>query len=296
MAERPGQRSALLWAALLHVGVFAFLLLATLPCTSWESLAQALHLPAALNPVQCSRPLATPGPVIEATLVGPAAAPKAKPRKPATPPPPVAPTKVEPPKVPVKTLPPPAVHPDIKAQQKVAELAREALKAQQAQEAREKQHQAELEAQQRKADKLLKQLEAIRQQREAAQKAAQEAANAKTEKPAPAAPVREAEQPRSGQGGADSALAAQYAAALTNTITRNWLRPDNIPKGVTCPLRIVQIPGGQVISVTVLPSCPFDEPGRRSVENAVRRAQPLPYNGYESVFQRSIILNFKVEE
>lgn len=89
---------------------------------------------------------------------------------------------------------------------------------------------------------------------------------------------------------------AEYAGALTQTITQNWLRPDNIPAGSVCPIRITQIPGGQVIDVQVLPTCPFDEPGRRSVKNAVLRAQPLPYKGYRSVFQRIVTLNFVVQE
>jgi colicin import membrane protein len=85
-----------------------------------------------------------------------------------------------------------------------------------------------------------------------------------------------------------------YVAALQNAITQNWLRPDNIPVGVVCPVEIKQIPGGQVISATVLPSCPFSDVARHSVEAAVRRSSPLPYKGFEKQFSRDIVFNFTV--
>ena len=59
---------------------------------------------------------------------------------------------------------------------------------------------------------------------------------------------------------------------------------------------IRQIPGGTVIDAQVDPSCPYDEAGRRSVEAAVLKAQPLPYQGFESVFNRTLILNFRAED
>ncbi|HEX5354106.1 MAG TPA: protein TolA, partial [Rhodanobacteraceae bacterium] len=73
-----------------------------------------------------------------------------------------------------------------------------------------------------------------------------------------------------------------------------WLRPDNIPVGVECPVEIKQIPGGQVVSAKVLPSCPFNDVAKASVEHAVLRSSPLPYKGFEKQFSRDIIFNFKV--
>ena len=61
-----------------------------------------------------------------------------------------------------------------------------------------------------------------------------------------------------------------------------------------CPVEIVQIPGGQVISAKVLPSCPFNDVARASVEHAVLRSSPLPYKGFEKQFSRDIIFNFTV--
>ena len=77
--------------------------------------------------------------------------------------------------------------------------------------------------------------------------------------------------------------------------TSNWLRPDSAPSGIRCRLRIVQIPGGEVIQASVTSPCNADELTRRSIEAAVLRAQPLPYRGYESVFQRAIDFNFRYD-
>ena len=90
--------------------------------------------------------------------------------------------------------------------------------------------------------------------------------------------------------------AAKYAAALQEAIARQWTRPDNVPIGQRCRIYITQLPGGDVMSAKVDPSCPYDELGRRSVEAAVLKAKPLPYAGFESVFQRNLILNFEAQD
>jgi colicin import membrane protein len=89
-----------------------------------------------------------------------------------------------------------------------------------------------------------------------------------------------------------SDLKARYVEALAATILQNWLRPDLLPDQ-PCVIHIVQIPGGDVLSVKADPSCPYDATGKRSVENAVLRAQPLPYKGYERVFQRQLDFTFR---
>lgn len=299
MNARTANTRSLMWSLLLHAGLMSGLALMALPCTSFEHFFDDIGLPAWLSPVECTKPVVMPGPVIEATLVGPAAAPKRKPSKHQPPPKqskPKTTSTPEPPKV--KTLPPPPEKPALKDQQKVVAMAEQkAEQAAQEQQQRERQRQSELEA-----DKLLAQLDKLKSQTAEADRKSrlekqrlEQLADLKN-KPAAPQNVPEATEARTGAGGAENSLAAQYAGALTSTITQNWLRPDNIPAGVVCPIHIEQIPGGQVISVRVLPTCPFDEPGRRSVKNAVLRAQPLPYKGYQQVFQRDITLNFKVTE
>lgn len=312
MDESKRTPRAILWSALLHLGLAAFLLLTTISCTTWERMFSVLPLPESWNPMTCTRPVSLKGPVIEATLVGVSGAPlpppvKTEVEKPSIPPPQASRPKIEPekPKLPpLKTLPPPPKRPDVKDQQKV--VARAEQKAEQAkreQEEKQKQRMAELEArqQQEKLDKILKQLDQARSQSEHAsrqsdlekQKLAQlkDLKQAKSKAPPQPAGVNAAKQARSGTNGTSSDA---YEAAIQNAVTQAWLRPDNIPEGAVCPIHIVQIPGGQVISVTIEPSCPFDAAGRRSVKNAVLRAQPLPYKGFEKAFRSDITLNFKV--
>ncbi|MHC1478932.1 cell envelope integrity TolA family protein [Frateuria aurantia] len=302
--------SAVALAALLHLLIVAFLFLAVLSCDSYEKVFAWLHLPESWNPIACAKPVEMPGPVIEATLIGatgspPPKASKAKaqpdsaPPPPSTPPPPMPPTPA--PKV--KTLPPPPDHPDVKDQERVVDDALEkAQDAKRLQEEKQRQRQAELDAQaakqkqqQKQLDELFAKMDAASSQvkkadkaRKQAQQQAQEQPNAKDD----AADAPLAAQKQTGANGADNTLRAQYIAAIQNAVTQNWLRPDNMPDQ-PCVVHIVQLPGGQVMSAQADASCPYDEAGRRSVENAVLRAQPLPYQGFESVFNRQINISFR---
>ena len=102
--------------------------------------------------------------------------------------------------------------------------------------------------------------------------------------------------PPPGNRGADPNLEAAYSKALTDAIRSNWTQPDNVSSSQVCKIVIRQIPGGEVIDAQVDPSCPYDEQGQRSVEAAVLKAQPLPYRGFESVFNRSLTINFRAED
>lgn len=136
---------------------------------------------------------------------------------------------------------------------------------------------ARLQREQNLAEQKLQQL--------ADRRATQASQTAATSAPAPA-----------GNQGADTGLLARYQAALQSAIKSKWTRPDSVPLGAACKLNIRQLPGGQVIAVEVVEPCAYDEAGRRSVEAAVLKAQPLPYAGFESVFQRSLIINFRAED
>lgn len=312
MDESKRTPRAVIWSAVLHLGLAAFLLLTTISCTTWEHVFAALPLPDTWNPMTCTRPLSLKGPVIEASLVGVSAAPLPPPIKTTAEKPSIAPPKASKPKIepekpklqPLKTLPPPPKQPDVKDQQKVvAEAKQKAEQARHEQEEKQKQRMSELEArqQQEKLDKIFKQLDQARQSsakaeqqnRLAQQKQAQlkDLKQSKSKAPPQPAGVKQAEKARSGTNGTSNDA---YEAAIQNAVTQAWLRPDNIPSGAVCPIHIVQIPGGQVISVTIEPTCPFDAAGRRSVKNAVLRAQPLPYKGFEKAFRSDITLNFKV--
>lgn len=271
-----------------------------------------------------SRPVAMPGPVIEATLVGPTAAPKSRAGAarpvPAKPVPKPAPPKPEPPKPEPKPAPQPEpprsleeTPTEVRRQdqierEKVAALAQEKAeqeKKEQEEKIRQKQVLLDEEKQRQLHEQQQKQLADIRQQREAAEKkvklererlAQLEDRNQRTaESQAQPEAEHEASEAQTGAGGKDDDLTARYQAAIQAAVTQNWNRPDSAQAGLRCALRIVQIPGGDVISATVGSPCNADPVTRNSIEQAVMKAAPLPYQGYEKVFQRNINFNFRYD-
>jgi len=103
---------------------------------------------------------------------------------------------------------------------------------------------------------------------------------------------REQQEFRAGQM---ATLSQQYQIAIQAQVTSNWLRPPTAAPGLRCTLRIVQIPGGEVISANIAGSCNGDEATRRSLVAAVERAGSLPYRGFEDVFVREIDFIFSYE-
>ncbi|MCZ8164236.1 protein TolA [Silanimonas sp.] len=150
----------------------------------------------------------------------------------------------------------------------------------------------------------LKRLAALRTQREQAanqtrmeeqrDQQLQDLAARQPPSPLPAAsPTDATPTPMAGNNGVDTSLRAAYVLAIQNAVERNWRRPETIPAGQRCRIVIVQIPGGEVISADVDPTCPYDALGRDSLERAVFAASPLPYAGFEDVFERRLGLNFQ---
>lgn len=90
------------------------------------------------------------------------------------------------------------------------------------------------------------------------------------------------------QAGRLATLDEEYQLAIRSLVTQNWLRPPTAQPGLRCTVRIVQIPGGEVISANITGSCNADEATRRSLVAAVERTGSLPYRGYEDVFEREI--------
>ena len=311
MDESRATPKAVVLAAILHLGIVGFLFLAILPCSRFEAFFDELGLPVAWNPIACSQPLQLQGQIIEATLIGPTGSPppkpvKAKPVPNTTPPPPATPPPKPQEEAPqVKTLPPPPEHPDVKDQEKVVEdAAQKAEQAKQVQEEKQRQRQAELDAKaakqkeekQKQLDELFAKMDAASQRTKQldnkAKQAKQQMEDLKNAQDDGAPDLPAAAQRQTGNNSDNTSLRDQYLAAIQNAVTPNWLRPDNMPN-VPCKVNIVQLPGGDVMSAKADPSCPYDEAGRRSIENAVLRAQPLPYKGFESVFSRTLTFTFR---
>ena len=167
----------------------------------------------------------------------------------------------------------------------------------------EKKRQQEAERKRRlaaEAKEREEKLAEIRRQRAAASRAA-ELAEQQLQQIADARAARandtaSAASPPPGNSGVDAGLKARYAAALQEAILAKWTRPETVPLGSRCTLVIKQLPGGEVMDAKVSSPCAYDELGRRSIEAAVRKAQPLPYAGFETVFARTLTLNFEAQE
>ncbi|MEO8673748.1 MAG: cell envelope integrity protein TolA [Tahibacter sp.] len=237
--------------------------------------------------------VAIPGPVIEATLIGPAAAPKPKNSKPKPAPP--KPPEPTPPK-PVEAPPPEPPKEDTKDQDRIAALAIE--KAEQDKKEQDERHKREqiLLEEQKKADatEKKKQLEEEKKKQLLDKQAKEQAEKDKKLDQKRLAELMEAEQATTGQEGKDEGLEAQYFAAIKNSVVENWLRPESAQPGLSCMLRIIQIPGGDVINVVVSTPCNADPLTQDSLIQAVKRGA-LPYKGYEPVFRREFKFEFKYD-
>lgn len=298
-------------ALLLHALIFAVLLLGL----RWHQPVAA----GAGEPVTAQ--LVDPDALGAATLRALAEPQPAKPEPtPATPPPQPLPSPVpEDAQVPRQSQPQQQLpQPDTREQERVERNAVLAETAPKEQEEKHRQAQvdltADLEKQQKEAEQKralaqrmqerARQLAEIQKKRAALQKdidlreqKLQQLRDAQSRNAAEAATQADAAASAPpGERGSDPGLLAKYRAALQAAITQNWTRPDSVPLGQRCKIVIRQLPGGQVVDAQVDASCPYDEAGRRSIEAAVLKAQPLPYAGFESVFNRTLLLNFEAQD
>ncbi|MFT3667411.1 MAG: cell envelope integrity protein TolA [Pseudoxanthomonas sp.] len=172
-----------------------------------------------------------------------------------------------------------------------------------AQQEEDRQKRIATEAQQKAEAERQKKIEDIRRQRAQAAREAQLAeqklrqlADARARQAAGAAAPAPAATGPAGNNGTDENLRGRYAAAIQEAVLRQWTRPESVPVGTRCKVVIRQLPGGEVVSAEVQPGCAMDAAGQDSVERAVLKAQPLPYRGYESVFARTLTLNFEARD
>ncbi len=86
-------------------------------------------------------------------------------------------------------------------------------------------------------------------------------------------------------------LREQYQSAIQATVLAAWIRPPSVVDQIVCAIRIVQIPGGEVIDAVITSPCNADSATQRSIIAAVKR-DDLPYRGFEEVFERDITFIF----
>jgi len=161
---------------------------------------------------------------------------------------------------------------------------------------RERKLEEERQRQQRELEKVREQREAADKQRKLeAERLKQLEARKEQERQEQLRQQQEAEAQRRADAEAREFRAGQaatrkdnYQAAIQAFVTQNWLRPPTAQAGLRCTLKIVQIPGGEVISAAISGKCNGDEATRRSILAAVERGGTLPYRGFEDVFEREI--------
>ena len=284
---RADTRTALLQALGLHAVLFA-LMFAGLNWTR-SNVAEAAH-----------------GEVIEADLVDPsalsAAMRSALQREPVQPPPPVEQPVVEPEPEPLPEPivepepPPPVPEPAPVEQERVQRDAPspDVAKVPKEQDEKRKQpEQVDLDAQKQKAlAEIRRQRELAAKERTQAEMRAQQLADARASQRDAASPA----SPPRGNPNSRSSNQAAYIVALQDAILRQWTRPESVKLDDVCQVLIRQIPGGEVVSVEIAPSCPYDALGRRSVEAAILKASPLPYAGFEDAFIRDPVLKFRARD
>lgn len=158
----------------------------------------------------------------------------------------------------------------------------------------EEQKRREEEERKRQEQQRREQREREEAEKKAAEAAAKEQAEREAaEKAAAEQAAREAAEraAQAGNRGEDDSLLARYGAAITQAVHRQWRVADNT-SNIVCTLRIIQIPGGEILDAAVANPCNADATVRTSLERAARAAEPLPYAGFESVFRRQLIITF----
>ena len=159
---------------------------------------------------------------------------------------------------------------------------------------KEEQRLAAERAEQRRRDEQAKaerEAQAKREREEAEKRAAEQRRRQQAESELQAQLAAEAEANAARAAG----LLDQYMLMIENHVTRYWDRPLSARPGIECVVSVVQLPTGDVVSATVA-TCNGDEAVRRSIEDAVRRASPLPRPPNQALFERNLNVNFRPEE
>ena len=177
-----------------------------------------------------------------------------------------------------------------------------------AEQAREAEVQRELERQRRETEQArLDELRELRRQREEAQREREEQerrlaelAEQREREGEQRAAAEQAERLRLAREQAEAeqrrgTLREEYVSTIQERVRRNWLRPPTTRAGVECRVRVVQIPSGVIIDQAIASPCNADAATRESILSAVQRTEQLPYEGYQEVFEREIVFNFRYD-
>lgn len=154
--------------------------------------------------------------------------------------------------------------------------------------AAEAERQRQIEAERKRAEEIeRKQQEEAERRKAAAEARAQQAREAELR--------RQLEEEEGRMQAASAGLLNQYIAMIQQRVVRNWNRPPSARPGLECVVRVVQAPGGTVLSVQI-DTCNGDAAVRQSIEAAVMRSSPLPPPPDPRLFERNLRLVFKPQD
>ena len=93
----------------------------------------------------------------------------------------------------------------------------------------------------------------------------------------------------------DAGALERYMFALQQQVERNWVKPASAGPGLECVVSVRQLPGGDVVGVTI-GTCNGDAAVVRSIEAAIYKASPLPMPSDPNLFERNLRFTFKPEQ
>ena len=155
------------------------------------------------------------------------------------------------------------------------------------QEEAERKEREEREKEQKRLEAERQREEDIRRQREENERLRRELENA--------ARADEIAAEESRLAAVDAGALAVYMAAIRQKIERNWSAPASAGAELQCSVRVRQVPGGEVVGVTIL-TCNGDDAVKRSVEAAIFKSSPLPEPSNPNLFDRNILLNLSIRQ
>jgi len=91
-------------------------------------------------------------------------------------------------------------------------------------------------------------------------------------------------------------LMLQYQLTVISSVERQWNKPVSANEHLLCHVKVRQIPGGGVMDATISSPCNANTIVKKSILAAIKKADPLPYKGFESVFSRTATFIFQPSE
>lgn len=91
-------------------------------------------------------------------------------------------------------------------------------------------------------------------------------------------------------------LRAMWQLAVIAAVERQWNKPVSANKNLLCHVKVRQIPGGGVVDAAISKPCNANAIVKKSILAAIHKADPLPYKGFEQVFDRNAVFIFEIKD